>query len=141
LWDHPDVRVLPLLEPQSDEDDLAPCQIIHWGTYPRNIRKLQRISAWVYTEDSVVPDTDAKRPVTKVLGMSAKFIKRGWEPGSHVGLNRRVATEKGYSFYKKLQHFEIDGPGGEYITEVGVAADQSCSAIKVSQLHRWYLQN
>ncbi|RLL96312.1 hypothetical protein CFD26_105094 [Aspergillus turcosus] len=131
IWDHPDVHVLPLLEPQSDQDDLAPCQIIHWASYPRNIRRLESISAWVYTEDSVLPDTDAKRPVTNVLGMTAKFTKRGWEPGSHVGLNRRVATEKGYSFYNKLQRFEIDGSGGEYITEVGVAADQSWSAIKL----------
>lgn len=141
MWEHPDVHVLPLLDPRSDEDDLAPCHIIQWASYPSDIRRLKSISAWVYTDDSVLPDADATRPVTNVLGMTAKFIKRPREPESHVGLNRRAAEEEGSSFYDKLQHFEIDGPGGEYITEVGVAADQSWSAIKVSTVHRWYLQN
>ncbi|KAF7114470.1 hypothetical protein CNMCM5793_008774 [Aspergillus hiratsukae] len=140
MWEHPDVHVLPLLDPRSDEDDLAPCHIIQWASSPSDIRRLKSISAWVYTDDSVLPDADTKRPVTNVLGMTAKFIKRPWEPETHVGLKRRAAEEEGSSFYDKLQHFEIDGPGGEYITEVGVTADQSWSAIKAKAGIRKWMQ-
>ncbi|KAF7592537.1 hypothetical protein BBP40_012761 [Aspergillus hancockii] len=128
IWFHPSIRVLPLME-TDDGLDLDPWQILHWAHDAGEIRRLKKISAIVFPDTTV--DIIDDNLFFNVHGLTVEFIRRYWEPPRHAGLSRdstMVDDPKDLNYYR---HFEIDGPGGEYITKVGLSVSRRWSAIKL----------
>jgi hypothetical protein len=98
---------------------------------------MERISSYISSGITPSSSTDRdceKKPVDLVLGFRAQYIRRYWEPKRHVGKSREI-DEKGDPVdwpESSLRHFDIDGPGGEYITEIEAATVDFPAAIKVS---------
>lgn len=129
----------PKVDPTQDEFpiDLVPQQPFIWAKEHEELSKIERISS--YISRSEVPSLSSgegseKKPANIVLGLRAEYIRRYWEPKRYIGLPRDMNEDGDLLDWPEssLQHFDIDGPGGEYVSEVEAAIVDFPAAIKVS---------
>jgi hypothetical protein len=112
--------------------DVLPHEVLLWAKDKDELKRLTRISAFV-VEDGHVSSQERTWPVHAVLGMRAQYEERYWEPKRTIGSGTKSAeneeSENDDWAEEYLVHFDIDGSGGELVTEIHVA-DQA-KAIKL----------
>lgn len=125
--------------PTRDEfpSDIVPESVLIWAENLIEVSKIERISS--YISKDLGPSLRSnerfqKKPVNLVLGLRVEYIRRYWNPKRYVGIPREMDENGDPIDWPEscLQHFDIDGPGGEYVTEVEVALMDFPAAIKVS---------
>ncbi|KAK2755681.1 hypothetical protein FQN54_005830 [Arachnomyces sp. PD_36] len=146
LKDKPYIHVLPQhgVDPVQDEfpRDLVAHEVLVWAKNGVEFSKVERISAYIC--ETVVTSLNSagiseKKCANVVLGLRAQHIERYWEPKRYIGL-RREQNEAGDLVHwpePPLQHFDIDGPGGERVTEVETALMDLPAAIKQQLRTNW----
>jgi hypothetical protein len=67
-----------------------------------------------------------------LCGFRVEYTKRAWEPKRYVGMPRKL-NDNGEGDWREedMSHFEIDGPGGEFITVVEIGWEELPVALKV----------
>jgi len=135
IWSHPRFRMLSFEIPGGLEEtpiDVLPHEVLLWAKDKDELKRLTRISAFV-VEDRHVTSRKGTRPVHAVLGLRVEYEERYWEPKRTIGSGtvsaERKESESDDWAEEYLVHFDIDGPGGELVTEIHVA-DQA-KAIKL----------
>jgi hypothetical protein len=130
--------------------DLVPYEPLQWGEWIKEIYRLTRISARILYKNrpdapsapssGAPPDGDSHRrhrrrrsSVDGILGFRAGIYKGVLGAREVRGLHRRGGHHK-LSWLARGgdDHFEIDGPGNEFITEIAIATAGPQKAIKVS---------
>ena len=107
---------------------------------PIELTKMYRLVALIHTADEpqMVAGSRALVPRRIVMGLATEFIQRYWEMKRCLGC-ARLATDDAHANgldwadLPNAQTFEIDGPNGEYIVQVGAALSETegWSAIEV----------
>jgi hypothetical protein len=127
IWSHPRFRMIPFDIPGELEEvpiDVLPHEVLLWAKDKDELKRLTRISAFVI-EDGHITIGGRKRPVHAVLGIRAEYEERYWEPKRTIGSGTKSAelkeSESDNWADEYLVHFDIDGPGGELVTEIHVA--------------------
>jgi hypothetical protein len=129
VWSHPAIRVLDFQfgEHHQGPDvpvDALPHQILLWGNEKAEAKHLRRISAFVIK--------DGHWPLASlcVIGMRAEFEEGFEEVVRSIGSGRPseqgdLEAEPESLDWKdeNLVHFDIDGRGGEYVSEIHVHGD------------------
>lgn len=90
--------------------NFVPHEIIFWAKTRAQLPRMKRISAYVASSSSNVNQT-------AVLGLRVEYQPQGKDVGqieTQTNANYLNWTEE------HLDYFEIDGPGGEYVTEIEV---------------------
>lgn len=135
--------MVPLPPAGYHQDDVSaemiPYQVLLWAKDAAELRQIRRISAYVVVGGTVSGNfngsTWESRPVHDVLGLMVEYVNDYAEP-KRIGLLKEK-YEKGELAElaeEHMQHFDIDGPGGEYVTEVEVATMSDPKAMKVSEM-------
>jgi hypothetical protein len=147
MWSHEHLRMLPLGTDYGQGDipiDILPHEVLLWAKEESELRRLTRISAFVVEDGCITgfdPAGDTERPIHAVLGIRAEYGKQYCESARTIGSGRApktascAADASGSAKLeetdvvvqdwdeKYLVHFDIDGPGGEIITEIHVSND------------------
>jgi hypothetical protein len=124
--------------------DLLPQQPLLFAKNTQELRWISRISACVLEGGTVsTPGTSPGiRKYYDLCGFRVEYTTRAWEPKRYMGITRKL-NEKGEGDWAEedMNHFEIDGPGGEFITEIEVGMNELPKALKVcvsvTRLSRW----
>jgi hypothetical protein len=102
---------------------LTPLEHLHWG--PPD--KLERITLYVSPSG------------TTLHGLRVQFIQRFWAPKRYAGMRRNIGEEEDPPAWPedRVVPFDIDGPGGERVSEVavgvGLGGGGGALAFKVSK--------
>ncbi|KAF2175171.1 hypothetical protein K469DRAFT_743420 [Zopfia rhizophila CBS 207.26] len=137
IWNHPHIRMVPFDPPANYDDlptDILPHHVLLWAKDISELKRMARISAFV-VEDGMTTTSDGKggsrsRPFHSVLGMQVEYERRYWEPPRTIGSGHLPTPECEIDYPRldkmewadeHMMHFDIDGPGGEIVTEIHVA--------------------
>ncbi|KAF2002070.1 hypothetical protein P154DRAFT_562204 [Amniculicola lignicola CBS 123094] len=131
IWSHPTLRVMEIEIPdRSDYEtpfDLVPNHVLLWATDKNDLKNLIRISAHEAQVGTVSSDRNGEGykdcPIFGILGLGATFNPASLKPPVSIP-DRETAFPGG-----EISHFQIDGPGGEFVTEIHVADE--AKAIKL----------
>lgn len=117
--------------PPQISTDLVPYRFRVWAHHPEGLRDVVRISARVVNGIEDDPNNPGTQTASAgILGLNMQLIE-GNEMARYIGSIGTESYDEYNSFIKdKMQHFDIDGPGGEYITEVGISKPHA-QAIRV----------
>jgi hypothetical protein len=150
IWRHPQFRMIPFHLPEGLENpiDIIPHDVLLWAKEESELKRLVRISALV-TKDGIVTDASGSEihHVHSVLGLRAEYEERYWEPKRSIcskwrhGQSEPGSGGSGEPESQKwpeenLVHFDIDGPGGEIVTEIHVAHDVKAVKLRTNR-GRW----
>jgi hypothetical protein len=157
IWSHPLLRMIPFETPGGLEEvsiDVLPHEVLLWAKQESELKRLTRISALVIeagTATSFDATGERSRPIHAVLGLRAEYEERYWEPKRTIGSGRipepedtkvdgagsteakENETEKPDWPDEHLVHFDIDGPGGEIITEIHVADEAKAIKLRTNR--------
>ncbi|SPO01668.1 uncharacterized protein DNG_04341 [Cephalotrichum gorgonifer] len=127
IWQHPSLRLVPLVDGKITlHPDLISHEILHWIKDKSEIRKLEEITVRIGTRPT--------QSGADIIGIRVQQVRNYWEPRRYVGA-RDVYGDRDpvdYPEMKEVQHFKVDGPGGEYITEVAAATTCGATALKLT---------
>lgn len=106
--------------------DLIPHQALIWARDERDLRSLRRVSGYIvagstYCDEIYMDD---------VCGVTAEYTPKSALMRRMVGITKTSPGSE-MTFERPWRHFEIDGPGGEIITEVQYAMHEKPKAIKI----------
>lgn len=131
IWEHPTIRMVTSgdamhLQPDVDKNPV-PYEALIWASNEIELRTLTRLSGHV-TIGEKIQDIFQDRPIHVLCGIRAQF---GDTKRRTIG----IQEESDGSDWKEesSSHFEIDGPGGEYVNEILFSSD-NLKAIKVTVL-------
>ncbi|CAM1510781.1 Fc.00g082940.m01.CDS01 [Cosmosporella sp. VM-42] len=126
IWSHPSLHVAPVFQASESDTplDLIPYQVLLWTRDEEELGKLERISAFVASP----PDGSAPEAL---FGLRAEYIQKYWEPKRYVEIKpvEDDRDDPGDWPDDQVKHMEVDGLGGERITEIGVAHGADLKAI------------
>ncbi|OCK76198.1 hypothetical protein K432DRAFT_336121 [Lepidopterella palustris CBS 459.81] len=140
IWSYSYIHMLPLPPPTFSSGapaDLIPHQLLLWVKNAREESQLKRISAYVVVGGMVTGFSEGKsftRPIHDVLGFRSEYVRGYGELPRAVGgppTKQDLRQEFREWDEKNMLHFEIDGPGGEVVTEVEIATAEEPKAIKI----------
>lgn len=145
IWRHPDIRIIEFeYTNRFDETPMAimPHQALIWAKGISELKQLKRISAFVVKSKRVLNSESDTRQIEEVLGFRVEFQPDYNEPARTIGCGHlppvESETESSQTAPRSnatewadehMIHFDIDGPGGEVITEIYVA--EEATAIKL----------
>ncbi|WEW58298.1 hypothetical protein PRK78_003766 [Emydomyces testavorans] len=137
VWSHPYIHLLPLNAQETLDDmpvDFAPQKIILWAKDAAQVRKVKRISALVSQHTIPSPPSKEKsctRYVDGLLGLKVEFVHS--DPMWNLRKDKVDGqTDKPLDWPEEdMQHCELDGPNGEYITGVDVSIELYLKAIRL----------
>jgi hypothetical protein len=128
--------VLPLprarYTPDEPPADLVAYENIFWALDCSGLSELMRISAHILSS-SDRNENSQRLSVRGLLGFRAEFIEESGEPKRYVGavdLDESTGDILEWPD-EEMEHFDIDGPGGEYIIEIEMATAEMQKAIKL----------
>lgn len=130
IWDHPTLGMFQANRVARSEDtihrDLIPHQALIWARDERDLRSLRRVSGYIvagstYCDEIYMDD---------VCGVTAEYTPKSALMRRMVGITKTSPGSE-MTFERPWRHFEIDGPGGEIITEVQYAMHEKPKAIKI----------
>ncbi|KAH6983919.1 hypothetical protein EDB80DRAFT_783222 [Ilyonectria destructans] len=112
--------LLPLTSADGHDDpllrDLSAHATLLWGSGAGVLGKLERI--WL----RVAKDDGVSGAGNLLLGVGVQYILRFWEPERYIGLRSPGCMGKFHEWpVDEMVQFDVDGPGGERITEVAIA--------------------
>lgn len=114
--------------------DLLPQQPLLFAKNMQELRWVSCISACVllggFLSSPGSPPTE--EPYYDLCGFRVEYTKRAWEPKRYSGISRKL-NENGEGDWAEedMKHFGIDGPGGEFITQIEVGMGELPKALKV----------
>lgn len=129
----PTATALPLATMESTvgkpTGDLTPHTLLLWARNSEEIAKVGRVSLRVRTGG------DGTEQGNTVFGMRVEFVRRYGQPNLHVG-HRKSDSYGNLKDWPddQMVHLDIDGDGGEIISEVAVATADCPRAIMVRGL-------
>ncbi|WYZ38324.1 hypothetical protein EsH8_III_000238 [Colletotrichum jinshuiense] len=95
-------------------DDLVPKEQIIWATDSSDFEQIRRLTGWL--RDSGEPAHLNRPPKHELCGLRVEY--HGSTESRTIGITGAV---NGKSWpERELIHFDIDGPGGERVTDIGV---------------------
>lgn len=130
LWSHPTATALPLATMASTVGkpigDLTPHALLLWAKDAVELAKVERVSLRVRTGG------DGTEEGSTVFGMRVEFIRRYWEPKRYVG-HRKLDDNGDLEDWPddQMVHLDVNGPEGEYISEVAIGTAGCPRAIMV----------
>ncbi|KAI5456914.1 hypothetical protein BGZ63DRAFT_428354 [Mariannaea sp. PMI_226] len=123
VWSHAHLGFLAIFpNPISDlEENLEPYEILLWAKDIQELSKLHQISAQV--------------SLVGILGLSAEYIERYWEPKRSLG--KKIEGEPGTSAAGENSAIQslglnVDGAAGEIIVQIGVPQGEELTGIMLS---------
>lgn len=137
IWDHPTLGMVQANRVARSEGgihrDLVPHQALIWARDQRDLRSLQRVSAANIVVDGTfsTPQAGGEIHIDDVCGVTADYTPESALMRRMVGVTK-ISPGSEMTFEGPCQHFEIDGPGGEIITEVQYAMHEKPKALQVS---------
>lgn len=139
IWDHPTLELVYETDHSTGfEDgvhrDLIPHQALIWARDQQDLRSLRRVSGFVVVTGARL---GGETPTQDVCGVSAEYDPKSALMRRMIGITKSSPGAE-LKFEDPWRHFEIDGPGGEVITEVQYAMTQEKPkpmAMKVSPDH------
>jgi hypothetical protein len=107
-------------------DDMVPHEALIWGKDSDELKSLTRLSGYVVRDKA----DHSWRSICDLCGVRAEFANA--EPRG-VG----IGTEEDGSKWRedRTVHFDIDGPGGEYVDAIYHAIHEDPVAVRVSLAH------
>lgn len=132
IWEQPLLRQPDKPEVVSDfvHPDMIPHEALVWAKDTNELQNLKRISAYIIPGDHRQIERNGAEITWRnpqLCGLRAEFHNGG--PPRTIGASDdegRTGERKG-----NYEHFEIDGPGGEFVNEVFI---DGYSALRVSLL-------
>lgn len=107
--------------------DLTPHDGALWSETANEATKLERISLRVGHYIDANGDSNET-----LLGLRVKFLRGYWEPHRYVGPRSRNGSGAPVGWpVDEMVHFDIDGAGGEHITEIAAAWTNELNGFKV----------
>ncbi|OCL02984.1 hypothetical protein AOQ84DRAFT_326619 [Glonium stellatum] len=143
IWLHPNIHIIPphpLGYSQRDvPGELLPHQVLLWAKEPMELRKLIRISSYVPIggKASGWPGgVHREWPIHDVLAIRCEFLREYWEPkraiGNIPGIEDSCCVADSSKWNdENVLSFEIDGPGGEIVTQLEISRGEDPKAIKL----------
>lgn len=143
IRNHADVHVLPFPKTTNVRDgfpaDAVPHDILLLAEHAKKLKEISRISAYVLPESEISRfggvgmSCQKSSSECRVLGLRVEYVATSGEAERCVGFANLPRTSKPQKNWPEQHwhHFEVDGPRGEYVTEVGIAMEGRLKAIKV----------
>ncbi|KAF2119682.1 hypothetical protein BDV96DRAFT_642695 [Lophiotrema nucula] len=150
MWNHPRINVLPFWSREVTDipNDMLPHHTLHWAHDESQLRSLKRLCAYVIVGGTVSTTDHHGKWITRSVHDILAFRAEYHEPENSEA-KRLVNTLIGYppkqrgedgsitgnqSFQEEnWMQFDIDGPGGERVTEVQVAQHSKAVRLKTNR--------
>lgn len=139
IWDHSTLRII--CEPRhmglsstGTHRDLLPHEALIWARNSEDLHGLKRLSGYVVAGCPILVSNHngfQERHVDDLCGIMAEYAPSTKLMRRRIGINK---NEPGSDLKTPdpWVHFDIDGPGGEMVTEIQYAMHERPKAIKVS---------
>jgi hypothetical protein len=108
---------LPSTSTEEIPLDVLPHSVLFWAKEESELKRLTRISAFIVEME--------------VLGLRAEYETRYWEPKRSIGSGSGGMGSTDWGD-ENLVHFDIDGPGGEIVTEIFVGEESKAIKLRTN---------
>ncbi|KAF2119207.1 hypothetical protein BDV96DRAFT_567199 [Lophiotrema nucula] len=156
IWRHPTLSMSPFTIPSQHYDvptEMLPHHALIWAHEASEYRFLRRISVFQpiggYVSGGSKHDgSDWEAPYPDIVGLRAEYVPDYPCPPRTIGTGGPLPIQrpgwsqhrpdmnpdpKGQSWFEQcMTHFDIDGPGGEIVTEVHVADEAKAVTIRTN---------
>lgn len=127
IWEHPTIKVITSGHTRGlragVHDDLVPYEALIWATDENELRTLTRLSGHVTEGGRITSIFGESRPIHDLCGIRAQFGAMNDTPQHTIGIQKE---EDGSDWKEKSSsHFDIDGPGGEYVNEISFSLHEA----------------
>lgn len=137
IWNHPTLRLVHIASHatrinQVVHPDLIAHEALIWAGDERDLRSLTRLSGFVVLGGTRLVLSRGMYGVHDVCGVNAEYTPESALMWRRIGINKN-SPGSDMENEDPWMHFDIDGPGGEIVTEILYAMQEKPKAMKVRE--------